>query len=323
MKIFILVFIFSFLLASCSSNNDSLLLEKTNLAESLSEKILGIEKQFDELTSEYKLVLENKDELFSENEEYKSIISELEKKLNIVEENYENLINISESNIEKEKKSGENLAFELEEIIEGLNNDIRWLSVRYERQLGDRKNTIMGLQNQISSLSNPEQKSQDLSTPTPTPTVTSTPEPKFKSKHISPEEFYEKPFYDLGKWKDYGLVVFESPALITNEVLSNSNSYQTFNYSVPLVRIDTNNDGSIGDDDLYRITVSLNGFIQPELSKDFKIIQFPSCDDKSISIKYLGKDTFEKGSIKFDIKHIATYTAQEFYNNGQEAEICQ
>ena len=323
MKIFILVFIFSFLLASCSSNNDSLLLEKTNLAESLSEKILGIEKQFDELTSEYKLVLENKDELFSENEEYKSIISELEKKLNIVEENYENLINISESNIEKEKKSGENLAFELEEIIEGLNNDIRWLSVRYERQLGDRKNTIMGLQNQISSLSNPEQKSQDLSTPTPTPTVTSTPEPKFESKHISPEEFYEKPFYDLGKWKDYGLVVFESPALITNEVLSNSNSYQTFNYSVPLVRIDTNNNGSIGDDDLYRITVSLNGFIQPELSKDFKIIQFPSCDDKSISIKYLGKDTFEKGSIKFDIKHIATYTAQEFYNNGQEAEICQ
>ena len=323
MKIFILVFIFSFLLASCSSNNDSLLLEKTNLAESLSEKILGIEKQFDELTSEYKLVLENKDELFSENEEYKSIISELEKKLNIVEENYENLINISESNIEKEKKSGENLAFELEEIIEGLNNDIRWLSVRYERQLGDRKNTIMGLQNQISSLSNPEQKSQDLSTPTPTPTVTSTPEPKFESKHISPEEFYEKPFYDLGKWKDYGLVVFESSSLITNEVLSNSNSYQTFNYSVPLVRIDTNNDGSIGDDDLYRITVSLNGFIQPELSKDFKIIQFPSCDDKSISIKYLGKDTFEKGSIKFDIKHIATYTAQEFYNNGQEAEICQ
>ena len=323
MKIFILVFIFSFLLASCSSNNDSLLLEKTNLAESLSEKILGIEKQFDELTSEYKLVLENKDELFSENEEYKSIISELEKKLNIVEENYENLINISESNIEKEKKSGENLAFELEEIIEGLNNDIRWLSVRYERQLGDRKNTIMGLQNQISSLSNPEQKSQDLSTPTPTPTITSTPEPKFESKHISPEEFYEKPFYDLGKWKDYGLVVFESPALITNEVLSNSNSYQTFNYSVPLVRIDTNNDGSIGDDDLYRITVSLNGFIQPELSKDFKIIQFPSCDDKSISIKYLGKDSFGKGSIKFDIKHIATYSAQEFYNNGQEAEICQ
>ena len=323
MKIFILVFIFSFLLASCSSNNDSLLLEKTNLAESLSEKILGIEKQFDELTSEYKLVLENKDELFSENEEYKSIVSELEKKLNIVEENYENLINISESNIEKEKKSGENLAFELEEIIEGLNNDIRWLSVRYERQLGDRKNTIMGLQNQISSLSNPEQKSQDLSTPTPTPTVTSTPEPKFESKHISPEEFYEKPFYDLGKWKDYGLVVFESPALITNEVLSNSNSYQTFNYSVPLVRIDTNNDGYIGDDDLYRIKVSLNGFVQPELSKDFKIILFPSCDDKSISIKYLGKDTFGKGSIKFDIKHIATYTAQEFYNNGQEAEICQ
>ena len=323
MKIFILVFIFSFLLASCSSNNDSLLLEKTNLAESLSEKILGIEKQFDELTSEYKLVLENKDELFSENEEYKFMISELEKKLNTVEENYENLINISESNIEKEKKSGENLAFELEEIIEGLNNDIRWLSVRYERQLGDRKNTIMGLQNQISSLSNPEQKSQDLSTPTPTPTVTSTPEPKFESKHISPEEFYEKPFYDLGKWKDYGLVVFESPALITNEVLSNSNSYQTFNYSVPLVRIDTNNDGYIGDDDLYRIKVSLNGFVQPELSKDFKIIQFPSCDDKSISIKYLGKDTFEKGSIKFDIKHIATYTAQEFYNNGQEAEICQ
>ena len=37
----------------------------------------------------------------------------------------------------------------------------------------------------------------------------------------------------------------------------------------------------------------------------------------------LGKDTFGKGSIKFDIKHIATYTAQEFYNNGQEAEICQ
>tara|TARA_B100002052_G_scaffold26438_1_gene20427 strand:+ start:169 stop:1140 length:972 start_codon:yes stop_codon:yes gene_type:complete len=323
MKVFILVFIFSFLLASCSSNNDSLLLEKTNLAESLSEKISGIEKQFDELTSEYKLVLENKDELFSENKEYKSIVSELEKKLNIVEENYENLINISESNIEKEKKSGENLASELEEIIEGLNNDIRWLSVRYERQLADRKNTIMGLQNQISSLSNPEEKSQDLPTPTPIPTITSTPEPKAESKHITPEDFYEKPFYDLGKWKDYGLVVFDSPSLITNEVLSNSNSYQTFDYSVPLVRIDTNNDGYIGDDDLYRIKVSLNGFVQPELSKDFKIILFPSCDDKSISIKYLGKDTFGKGSIKFDIKHIATYTAQEFYNNGQEAEICQ
>ena len=321
MKIFIIVFIFSFLLASCSSNNDSLTLEKTNLAESLSEKILGIEKQFDELTSEYKLVLENKDELFSENKEYTSMISELEKKLNIVEENYENLINISESNIEKEKNSGENLAFELEEIIEGLNNDIRWLSVRYERQLADRKNTILSLQNQISSLSNPEQKSEDL--PTPTPTVTSITEPKFESKHISPEDFYEKPFYDLGKWKDYGLVVFESPSLITNKVLSNNDSYQTFDYSVPLVRIDTNNDGSIGDDDLYRIVVSLNGFIQPELSKEFKIIQFPSCDDKSISIKYLGKDTFEKGSIKFDIKHIATYSAQEFYNNGQETEICQ
>ena len=117
--------------------------------------------------------------------------------------------------------------------------------------------------------------------------------------------------------------MFDSPSLITNEVLSNSNSYQTFDYSVPLVRIDTNNDGYIGDDDLYRIKVSLNGFVQPELSKDFKIILFPSCDDKSISIKYLGKDTFGKGSIKFDIKHIATYTAQEFYNNGQEAEICQ
>jgi hypothetical protein len=321
MKIFILVFIFSFLLASCSSNNDSLLLEKTNLAESLSEKILGIEKQFDELTSEYKLVLENKDKLFSENEEYKSIISELEKKLNLVEENYENLINISESNIEKEKNSGENLAFELEEIIEGLNNDIRWLSVRYERQLADRKNTILSLQNQISSLSNPEQKSEDL--PTPTPTVTSITEPKFESKHISPEDFYEKPFYDLGKWKDYGLVVFESPSLITNKVLSNNDSYQTFDYSVPLVRIDTNNDGSIGDDDLYRIVVSLNGFIQPELSKEFKIIQFPSCEDKSISIKYLGKDTFGKGSLKFDIKHITTYLAQEFYNNRQEAKICQ
>ena len=321
MKIFILVFIFSFLLASCSSNNDSLTLEKTNLAESLSEKILGIEKQFDELTSEYKLVLENKDELFSQNEEYKSMISELEKKLNTVEENYENLINISKSNIEKEKKSGENLAFELEEIIEGLNNDIRWLSIRHENQLAARKNTIMSLQTQISSLSNPQTKPEDLSTPTPT--ITSTPEPKIESKHISPEDFYEKPFYDLGNWKDYGLVVFESPSLITNEVLSNSNSYQTFDYSVPLVRIDTNNDGSIGDDDLYRIAVSVNGFIQPELSKEFKIIQFPSCDDKSISIKYLGKDNFEKGSLKFDIKHIATDSAQEFYNNGQEAEICQ